>query len=194
MANHARLFLLSAAAMLRHTVPQAQNRPLLDWVAEALAAGDEAEVADYLFAALPGMSSVASFRPESAFDACVALLAHDAAADLRARLVVPYPALTEDELAALTPDERVDMDLRAEQEHREQVLAAWDSPLRVLHMTGWRFLFPADVAFLMQRYQQRAGTSPLLQDYAAAWRALFAAHQSQAYDALLVLYESSACY
>jgi hypothetical protein len=194
MANHARLFLLAAAGMLRHPVPQAGNRPLLHWIAEALAEGDEEAVAAYLFATLPGMSHVASFRPEAAFDDGVAVLAQDAPAALRARLLVAYPALTEEELAALSPAERVDMDLQAEQAHREQCLATWDSPLRVLNMTGWRFLFPADVAFLVQSYPQRAGTSALLQDYAAEWRALFAAHQSQPYDALLVLYESSAFY
>ncbi|MCG8352774.1 MAG: hypothetical protein MI924_33845 [Chloroflexales bacterium] len=157
-------------------------------------AGEEQLVVSYLFDAMPGITAVAYFRGAESFDDCLSILAATAPSDMRRRLglqdmndgehVAGSIAVDED----LSPIEIVEQYLQAERTQREQFLATWVSPLRVLNMTGWRFLLPEDINYLVQAYTSHAyeDIDDLISVYASDWDAIVSATHIN-YDVAIAL-------
>jgi hypothetical protein len=196
MANHARLFFIQADAMINHQVDTAEGTvlPLLEWIERQLAQQEdlaEREVAEYLFAEMPGIIHVTDFRHEWVFDECLQVLLRDAAPAMRARLGYDNGlAIDEHDSYEVAADAAIE----ADRQRRTQFLSDWDSPLKVLNMMGWQFFLPEDIAYCVAAYQQHAAQEEMLQSRDREWSDVIEAHRNHTYNAAFVLYESFAFY
>lgn len=197
MANYARLFFIMADTMQAHQVRTEDGTllPVLEWVERMLAYHDpaaERAVAEYLFTEMPGIMHVTDFRHEWVFDECLRVLARDASPALRERLMHDSD---DDEVVEYDSYEAAaDAAIEADRQQRARFLAVWNSPLRVLNMTGWQFFLPEDMAYFVETYQQRAAQEDILQSRDREWYDVIEAHRNHTYDVAFVLYESFAFY